>query len=380
VYAGFVAGALAPLAKYNGALVGPLLGLLWLVGRGRRTGLFVIASGPAVGLAVWSFASLMIYGRSHVHAIAEFESGGTVVILSAILGYFAFGTLAAVMAPCAAPQGMPPRVLNAITLLSALVMGVCMYLVFPVGPWAAAGYGLSAGVTFRFILIVGAVGWRALGERDAMSALLVVWIALVFWFQFGLLFSSVRYLLPIVPPIVLLALRHRLVPVEARWFRPGLAASLALTVAVAIGDARSANLYREFVAERVVPRKAEIAGRFLFDGHWGYQYYMEREGGEILDFFRQPKLREGDVVFIARTPFPSYQRLQPTRALAIEAEELAWSPRWPVRTIDCSAFANFYGPGVRECKGPVLPFGFSTEAKDEFAILTVRPRGEAGAP
>ena len=30
---GFLAGALAPLAKYNGALVGPLLGLIWLVGR-----------------------------------------------------------------------------------------------------------------------------------------------------------------------------------------------------------------------------------------------------------------------------------------------------------------------------------------------------------
>jgi 4-amino-4-deoxy-L-arabinose transferase-like glycosyltransferase len=371
---GFVAGALAPLAKYNGALVGPVLGLLWLAGRGRRTGLLVIAAGPAAGVGLWSFASLMMYGRSHISTIAEFESGGTVVILSAILGYFAFGVLPAVAATSASPPLLPRHLLGAITLLMALLMGVSMYLVFPVGPWAAAGYGLSAGITFRLLLIVGALGVQGVRERDVIPLLLVLWFALVFWFQFGLLFSSVRYMLPLLAPMLLLLVRAGLLRTESPSFRAGLAFSLALTVAIGIGDARTANLYRDFVNDVVVPKKAAIAGRFLFDGHWGFQYYMEREGGTILDFFRQPRLRDGDVVFIARNPFPSYQQLTPTRALAIDDEEIRFTPRWPVRTIDCSAFANFYGPGVRECKGPVLPFGFSLQAKDEFAILTVRRR------
>lgn len=380
IWAGFAAGALTPLAKYNGALLGPLLALLWLVGRGRRTGLFVIASGPVVGLGLWSLGSLMIYGRAHVQAIAEFESGGTVVILSAILGYFAFGALPLVLAPSSAPRPLTPHILNAVTILLAALMGVCMYAVFPVGPWASAGFGLSAGITFRFMLIIAAVGWQCIDARDVMSGLLIVWIVLVFWFQFGLLFSSVRYLLPIVPPVVILVLKHALVRVEAGWFRPALVASLALTLSVAIGDARAANLYRQFVVDRVIPAKEKIAGRFLFDGHWGFQYYMEREGARCLNFFSQPKLRDGDVIFIARTPFPSYQHLPSTRALSVETEEIARSPEWPVRTIDCSAFANFYGPGVRECKGPVLPFGFSMKARDEFAILSVRLREESGAP
>ncbi|MFA6955308.1 MAG: hypothetical protein WC538_05470 [Thermoanaerobaculia bacterium] len=371
---GCLAGALAPLAKYNGVLVGPVLGLLWLAGRGRRTGLLIIAAGPAAGLALWSLCSLVMYGRSHISTIAEFESGGTVVILSAILGYFAFGVLPAVAATSTSPSLVTRHVLGAITLLMALLMGVSMYLVFPVGPWAAAGYGLSAGLTFRFLLIVAALGIQGVRERDVIPLILVFWFALVFWFQFGLLFSSVRYMLPLLAPMILLLVRSGLLRTDSSPFRAGLAFSLALTVAIGVGDARTANIYRAFVDEVVAPKKVAIAGRFLFDGHWGFQYYMEREGGTILDFFRQPRLRDGDVVFIARTPFPSYQQLTPTRALAIEIEEIAFSPRWPVRTIDCSAFANFYGPGVRECKGPVLPFGFSVQARDEFAILTVKRR------
>jgi 4-amino-4-deoxy-L-arabinose transferase-like glycosyltransferase len=233
---------------------------------------------------------------------------------------------------------------------------------------------LSAGVTFRLLLIVGALGVQGARERDVIPLLLVCWFALVFWFQFGLLFSSVRYMLPLLAPMLLLLVRSGLLRSESPSFKAGLVFSLALTVAIGIGDARTANIYRDFVNDVVVPRKAAIAGRFLFDGHWGFQYYMEREGGTMLDFFRQPRLRDGDVVFIARNPFPSYQQLTPTRALAIDDEEIHFSPRWPVRTIDCSAFANFYGPGVRGCNGPVLPFGFSVQAKDEFAILTVRRR------
>ncbi|MGK2859527.1 MAG: ArnT family glycosyltransferase [Thermoanaerobaculia bacterium] len=377
---GFAAGALAPLAKYNGALVGPLLGLLWLYGRGRRSGLFVIAAGPAIGLGGWSVVNLMTYGRTHIQTIAEFESGGTVVILSAILGYIGFGLLPAVLAISAAPVEMPGRVLHAVTAVMGLMMAISMFLLFDVGPWAAAGYGLSVAISCRFLVTTCVLAWRGAHARDAVTVLLVIWIALGLWFQFGLLFASVRYLLPILPAALLLVLRADLLPVGKPWFRAGLAASLALTASVAIGDAKTANLYRQFVDEVVVPRKAAIGGRLLFDGHWGFQYYMEREGGKILNYFRQPRWRAGDVIFIARNPFPSYQDLTPTGALAIRSEEIVVSPSWPVRTIDCGAFANFYGPGVMECKGPVLPFGFSTKARDAFAVMTVTPRGEVSAP
>jgi hypothetical protein len=303
-----------------------------------------------------------------------------VVIFSALLGYIGFGVLPAVFAVAASPRPLPGRVLNAVGGLVGLMMAVCLYILFPIGPWAAAGYGLSAAVTCRFGVAAATTGWNCVRKRDFVTCLLVLWLALALWFQFGLLFASVRYLLPMLPPALLLVLRAGLLPLEKRWFRAGLAASLALTASVAIGDAKTANLYREFVETVVVPRKAESAGRVFFDGHWGFQYYMEREGAEILNYYRQPKWREGDVVFIARNPFPSYQDLTPTRALTFHSEERRVAPAWPVRTIDCGAFANFYGPGVMECKAPVLPFGFSTKARDAFVIMTVVPRDEAPKP
>ena len=229
--------------------------------------------------------------------------------MSAILGYIGFGVLPAVLALAAAPAPMSGRVLHAITGLMGLMMAVSMYLLFAVGPWAAAGYGLSVAITCRFLVIASVLAWRDVRARDSVTVLLTIWLALGIWFQFGLLFASVRYLLPILPAALLLVLRSDLLPVGRKWFRPAVAASLALTAAVAVGDAKTANLYRQFVEEVVVPRKAGIEGRLLFDGHWGFQYYMEREGGKILNYFRQPRWRDGDVVFIARNPFPSYQEL-----------------------------------------------------------------------
>ncbi len=373
---GFLAGAFAPLSKYNGAFVGVLLALVWLFGRGRRAGLFVIAVGPALGLGLWSFASLMQYGRIHILTIAEFESAGIVNILSAMLGFFGFGLLPLIVALTSAPPPLSRRVLEAVTVIGGVMMGCGLHFLFGSNALASIYYGLSAAITFRIFVISSVVGWRGLREKEFASCLLVLWLAIGVWFQFGLLFASVRYLLPLLPAVILLVLHARLLSFDKPLFRWGLVASGVLALVVAVGDARTANIYRAFVDEVVVPMKPSISGRFFFDGHWGFQYYMEREGARALNYWRQPRWKRGDVIVIARNPFPSYQSLTPTRALDFDTREIVRSPRWPVRTIDCGAWANFYGPGVMQCKGPVLPFGFSTGAADAFAVMTVKPRSE----
>lgn len=371
---GFLAGALAPFFKYNGSLVGPLLAIVWLWGAGRRKGLFVIMAGPAVGLGAWSWWSLMYYGRIHLVTITEFESAGITNILTALLGFFGLGVVPLVIAWMRAPGGLSRGALDMVTIIGGGMMAAGAYTLLSVGPIASLGYGLSAAIGFRFAVVCGVVlsGW--VRERGVEDAVLVAWVALVMWFQFGLLFASVRYLLPILPAVILIVLRHDLVDLEHRLSRLGLTACLVLVVAIAIGDARSANLYRTFVNEVAIPEVADRTGRFFFDGHWGFQYYMEAEGGKILNYFRQPKWRDGDLLVIARTPFPSYREPTPTRAVRFDLEEYAWSPGWPVRTIDCSAWANFYGPGVMSCKGIALPFGFSVEAADVFAIYRAKAR------
>jgi hypothetical protein len=377
---GFVAGALAPILKYNGALVGPLLALVWLYGRGRRTGLLVIMAGPAAGLAGWSWWSLMQYGRVHVLTITEFESGGVTNILTALLGFFGLGVVPLVIAGMRAPKPMSDAALHVITAATGLMMATGAKFLLGAGPIASVAYGLSAAIGFRFAVVCGvlALGWFR--ERDLRDALLLSWVALVVWFQFGLLFASVRYLLPILPAVVLLVMRHRLVNLERARARAGLAVCLTLALAIAIGDAKTANLYRRFVSEVAIPEAAKGDGRFFFDGHWGFQYYMEAAGGRILNYFLQPRWRAGDVLVIARVPFPSYKHPTPSRSIDFETVEFAWSPGWPVRTIDCSAWANFYGPGVMQCRNLALPFGFSTKAADEFVIYRARTRAREPEP
>lgn len=377
---GALAGALAPFFKYNGSLVGPLLAVVWLYGKGRRTGLFVIMTGPAVGLAAWSWWSLLTYGRVHVLTIAEFESAGVTNILTALLGFFGIGVVPLVIAGMRAPKPLTDSALDLVTLTTGAMMAVGARLLLEAGSVASILYGLSAAIGFRFAVVCGAVAWGWMRERNLHDALLLAWVALVVWFQFGLLFASVRYLLPILPPVILLVLRHRLIDPTRMIARAGLAACLVLVLAIAVGDARSANLYRRFVEDVAVPEAATSGGRFFFDGHWGFQYYMEAEGGRILNYFLQPKWQDGDLLVIARVPFPSYKHPTPNRAIEFEIEEHVWSPAWPVRTIDCSAWANFYGPGVMQCRSLSLPFGVSTAAADEFVIYRAKTRVSTSEP
>lgn len=373
---GFLAGALAPLLKYNGALVAPLLGLIWLYGKGRRRGLFVILTGPVVGLVAWSWWSLMQYGRVHFLAMAEFQSGGATNILTALLGFFGLGVVPLVIAGARSPGLLSNTGLNVVTLVSGVLMALGARYMLSMGPIASLGYGTSAAIGYRFAVAFSILAARWTRERTLHDALLLSWVAIVVWFQFGLLFASVRYLLPILPAVIFLVLRHQLVDVGRMWVRVGMAACVVLSLAVAVGDAKTANLYRHFVRDVAAPEVAGAEGRVVFDGHWGFQYYMEEIGGEAINGIRQPRWEVGDVLIIARAPDPSYDYPTPGRQVEFDVSEYELSPGWPVRTIDCAAWANFYGPGLKGCRGAALPFGISTNASDTFAIYRAKARAQ----
>jgi hypothetical protein len=375
-------GLLAPFAKYNGVIAGAALGAVWLVSKERRKGLFALAAMPALGLAAWSLWSLEIYGRAHVLHMAEFESGGDTNIFSALVAYAGLALL-----PLAAALPSPPRpalrgIVEAVTAGAFGLMWCGGTFILELGPWASAGYGASAAIAIRYAVTACVLGSDWVRGRDLDGIALLCWLAFGIWFQFGLLFASARYLLPLLPPLILMVLRARLVDPESRVVKAALVASGALCVAIAIGDARQANLARQFVRDVVVPERAKASGRFFFDGHWGFQYYCEEAGGTILNYWKQERWREGDFVAIAMNPFPSHTRPQPGSGIAFESRSWELSPGWPVRTVDCAVPANFYGPGMQRCRGTVLPWGFATGPSDEFEIFrAVRAeRGSGGGP
>lgn len=378
---GGLCGSLAPVVKYNGVIAGAVVGVIWILSKERRRGLVLLAAAPALGLAAWSVWSLAVYGRAHVLVMAEFQGEGITNIFSAMVAYVGLAMLPLAVAAPGLPDAGSRRIVNAATLGGFALMWAGAWLILGFGPWAALAYGLSAAVAFRYGMIGVELAASWLRARDRDGLVLIAWAVIGIWFQFGLLFSSARYLLPLLPPALLMILRARLIDSRSPWFRVAVAVSAALALAIAIGDARLANLSRDFVREVVVPERARYEGRFFFDGHWGFQYYCEEAGGRSLNFWKQEKWRDGDFVAIAMNPFPEHTRPQPGRGIRFESRGWKLSPHWPVRTIDCAVPANFYGPGLRQCRGPALPWGFATGPSDTFELFvaTERVRGDARA-
>ena len=110
-------------------------------------------------------------------------------------------------------------------------------------------------------------------------------------------------------------------------------------------------------------------------GHWGFQYYAEQIGGEIIDKFHPPALQPGDLVVVAKTAWPERQDPPTAAALEFEATEFSVKNSLPVRTISCDAGANFYGNRLPGCIRPAfLPFGFSREPLETFLIYRMRKK------
>ena len=118
---------------------------------------------------------------------------------------------------------------------------------------------------------------------------------------------AARFILPVLPPLVLLLIYlAETNNVSHKFFGKGAYAVymiiFAVTILVAHSDYCFANSYRNF--SRVV-RQTFPGKRIFFVGHWGFQYYMEKEGFEALDF-EKASLRKGDMVIIASSTSGMY--------------------------------------------------------------------------
>jgi hypothetical protein len=245
-------------------------------------------------------------------------------------------------------------------------------------------YGLSSVLLFATsvsiaVFIVGLVmrlGWQGAREGDWSLLPFVVWILVGLAFQYGLMFSAVRYVLFLAPPMILLALRlSSWVPAEAR-LRAMLGANLLFVTALSFADARRASVYPSVVAGEIRPRLNMLGGRLFFDGHWGFQYYASQIGGLPLDELRPPSLRAGDLVVVAKQPWPKLKHPPAAPGFEIDATTLAMPGSGILRTLSCSAGANFYSSVASDCDHPtLLPFAFSREPAETFMFYSIRKPG-----
>jgi len=113
---------------------------------------------------------------------------------------------------------------------------------------------------------------------------------------------------------------------------------------------------------------AELAGRGVpiwFEGHWGFQYYMERHGGQAVDL-EHPQCRPGDYLVLPSNN-SSVVGVPPGLRWEIVHSLQPPSCRW-VTTMNRDVRAGFYA----DYMGP-LPFVFGDVPPEEYNVLELKP-------
>jgi hypothetical protein len=132
-----------------------------------------------------------------------------------------------------------------------------------------------------------------------------------------------------------------------------------VAVSVTWADYRLANTARE-AAVQISNQYAEDGRTVWFQGHWGFQYYMEREGAKALDL-RNPNVLAGDIIVIPSNNTNVYA-INPMRISLIETIRL--TPSSWIATMSPSLGAGFYWDG----EGP-LPFAIGCVPPEEYYVF-----------
>lgn len=304
--------AFSALTKYFGIALIPLLLLYALVKR-RRVGTWALFMFiPVVALGGYQWVTDNLYGRGLLLDAASYATAipsqfGKVSIPQILVGLAFTGGCIVIVIPFARLI-WPTKVLLAGAFTTASLVWL-IYSSKSIGSYALPtepGARLSLAIHFGLFIMSGiSLAAISLGDflhhKSAESALLVAWISGTFVFAAFINWTiNGRSILPMVPAAGILVVRRmQLMKREAKGTRTRLvwmplAASAAIALSVTWGDYAHAESARE-AADTIRGRYVEKGFTVWFQGHWGFQYYMEREGGRSIDV-QKSRLRPSDLI------------------------------------------------------------------------------------
>lgn len=369
-----VAGALISLAlvtKYYGLCLVPLLAAHGLILK-RRLGRWILPLViPLVTIGVYQLLTASLYGSGLLGAAAHYanfakEHYGFSKVSATLIGLAFTGGCVATVVLFAPLLWRPSR-----ATLPALIVAAVLFALMPgavLQKYSSIGGRARALVEVQLIfwamgglsiLVLAAIdAWR---RRDAASWLLALWVwgtfifaALVNWTVNG------RSILPLVPAVAILVARRLEGRKETRpkFVTIFLGSGAALALIVAFADFSFARAVRN-VAEQAGAKYGQGPNKLWFQGHWGFQYYMERAGASPVDFKSSP-LNFGDVVAV---PSNNTNLLPPDPKKSFLLETLSAPRRVAITTMEQPAGAGFYS----SVWGP-LPFAFGVIPQESVSI------------
>jgi hypothetical protein len=383
----FAAGgliALAALTKYFGACLIPLLVAYGVIGKRRFRQWAAPLLIPLAVLCAYQWITRALYGHALLSEATDYAkyAKGLFEVSSINSGLIALAftggclAVAVVFAPLLWRRRMPAgfaiaAVLAIVTLLASGMMprhynwfqGASRTLVeLQVVFWAAGGIGVlalaSADVFHR---------------RDAYSWLLVLWVFGTFLFTaiFNWTVNG-RSLLPLAPAVGILIAR-RLEQNGLSNLNPfprGVMFCLIASAMLAFGVAQSDFLLA--VATRQSARLAcanykSATGKLWFQGHWGFQYYLDQAGAWALDA-KHLQLKSGDTLAL---PMNNEAFSLNMKDLVLQGTFSGSGPRW-FSTWNTPIGAAFYASAW----GP-LPFAVGRTRPEIVSVYVWEPAAPA---
>jgi 4-amino-4-deoxy-L-arabinose transferase-like glycosyltransferase len=347
-------------AGWLALLIPPLLLVLWVVFSSLHYHRFILFNivGFMQSKGSWSLTRLA------VKFLALLQYQGWMIVFPLALLFFLHrraSTLlllpAGLLAICAAWLGLPQyRFLDKSIFVVGILGGtvVLMHMVRPRFAVSAGAMPADDGIDGPFIWL-----WY-----------FGVSTYCVFVFSDG----SARYILPLIPPVLIVLCRF----LEKSGYAKsagrflGLnAMGIAIFVAALSGVWGLALAYADLEFASVYPRAAREfmhmtgTAQAFYGGEWGFRYYFAEAGVKQLSPQSGP-LSPGDWIVRPRLALP-YELDARTSALAVPIRRTNYNVRTPLRLLDWQSPAGFYSTFWGK-----IPFSFSWSSLEELDIRRIK--------
>jgi 4-amino-4-deoxy-L-arabinose transferase-like glycosyltransferase len=315
VFAAFLI-AVCALTKYFGMTLLPLLGVYALIKR-RRPGYWTLALLiPIVVLAEYQWLTHSLYGRGLLLNAAAYATcfnwaDGMNQLTKGFIGLlFTGGCVVTVL--FYSPLLWPRRVfISGVVLTIALMVGLSF-----IENLGKASVSSADSIRWGFLVqvglmaatgacILGLAGVDLLEFRNAESILLLLWVYGTFVFAGFINWTvNARSVLPMIPAAGILLMRRmdmrddKTARVMRSWRQLcwPLIPSALMAIMVCWADYALAGSAR--TAATTISNKFGDSGQTVwFQGHWGFQYYMELAGCKAADL-TNPEYSPGDIMIL----------------------------------------------------------------------------------
>jgi len=370
--------ALAILTKYFGVALVPLLAVHAAMEK-RKPGIWIAALLiPLVALGTYQLITLALYGHALLFAAAGFASS-----VKSELGFsrsasglvaLAFTGGGAAAALFLAPSLWRMRTL-AIMAGSTLIIGsaICFSGLLLPKYHALATTAARLEVSMQVVFwAIGGVLVLALATSDVLktpsdsrSWLLALWVLGTFAFAaFTNWTVNGRSLLPLLPAVgILLARRWESgEPKRSPALLFGLAASALLAFLAAQSDFQLAIAVRRS-AQEVSARYDQGQSTMWFEGHWGFQYYMQKLGALPVNY-KHPKQRPGDILVV---PMNNTDASEASPDIVLHHNVITLPNSSLITTWHAELGAGFYASVL----GP-LPFAFGDVPAEQVFVYELK--------